>query len=84
MTSIPRDRGACSISKAPTDPPAVWQGSEIVNEAISRDPRSIAVFNRFGIDACCGGGASIADAAARDDADVAVLLAALNAMPLLP
>jgi regulator of cell morphogenesis and NO signaling len=50
-----------------------------VNEAIRRFPETIAVFNAFGIDACCGGAAPIAEAAGRDGADPARLLEALNA-----
>lgn len=49
-----------------------------VNEAIRRYPATIAVFNAFGIDACCGGAASIEEAARRDAADVEALLAALR------
>ncbi|HVS59314.1 MAG TPA: DUF542 domain-containing protein [Gemmatimonadaceae bacterium] len=49
-----------------------------VNELIARYPATIAVFNRFGIDSCCGGGAPIADAARRDGADFDALLAALR------
>lgn len=45
-----------------------------VNEAIRRWPRTVEVFNRFGIDACCGGAVPIADAAARDGADVEELM----------
>ena len=30
-----------------------------VNEGISQFPATVAVFNRFGIDACCGGWASV-------------------------
>lgn len=51
-----------------------------VNEAIRRHPETVEVFNRFGIDACCGGVASIADAAERDGADPAELLGALEAV----
>jgi len=49
-----------------------------VNELVMRYPATIAVFNRFGIDSCCGGGVPIADAARRDGADVDALLAALR------
>jgi regulator of cell morphogenesis and NO signaling len=48
-----------------------------VNEAIRLFPDTVGVFNDFGIDACCGGASSIAEAAARDGADLAELLAAL-------
>ena len=49
-----------------------------VNELVVRYPATIAVFNRFGIDSCCGGGVPLADAARRDGADVDALLAALR------
>jgi len=49
-----------------------------VNEVIRRYPASVEVFNRYGIDACCGGAASVPDAAARDGVDVDVLLAELE------
>jgi regulator of cell morphogenesis and NO signaling len=49
-----------------------------VNDAIREHPSTIAVFNQLGIDACCGGAASIDEAARRDGVDVAVLLAALR------
>ena len=49
-----------------------------VNEILARYPATIAVFNRFGIDSCCGGGVPIADAARRDGADFDVLLAELR------
>ncbi len=50
-----------------------------VNEAIRRFPASVAVFNAFGIDACCGGAAPLAQAAVRDGADPAALLQAVRA-----
>jgi iron-sulfur cluster repair protein YtfE (RIC family) len=49
-----------------------------VNEIIAQYPETIAVFNRFGIDSCCGGGVPLADAARRDGADFDALLAALQ------
>jgi len=50
-----------------------------VNEIITRFPGTIAVFNRFGIDACCGGWASVDEAAGRDGADREALIEALCA-----
>lgn len=40
-----------------------------VNETIRRFPATVEIFNRYGIDACCGGAASVAEAAVRDGAD---------------
>ena len=49
-----------------------------VNEVIRSHPVTVAVFNRFGIDSCCGGAASIHEAAVRDGAVPGALLSALN------
>jgi len=49
-----------------------------VNEVIRVYPDTVAVFNRFGIDACCGGAESVVNAALRDGADPAALLAELK------
>ena len=49
-----------------------------VNEVLRLYPGTIAVFNDFGIDACCGGAAPLDEAAARDGADLGALLAALE------
>lgn len=40
-----------------------------VNEIIRAHPATVEVFNRFGIDSCCGGAVSVVDAATRDGAD---------------
>lgn len=48
-----------------------------VNELIARRPETVAVFNAFGIDACCGGAVPVPEAALRDGADLDALLAAL-------
>jgi len=51
----------------------------IVNEVIKQYPKTIRVFNRFQIDACCGGARSIEAAATDDGADLEALLAELDA-----
>ena len=56
----------------------VVQPSSIVNETLRLYPATTAVFNEFGIDACCGGAASISEAASRDGTDPTKLLRALN------
>ncbi len=40
-----------------------------VNDAVRLWPEAVGVFNRHGIDACCGGASSIREAAVRDGAD---------------
>lgn len=49
-----------------------------VNEVMARYPATMNVFNRFGVDTCCGGGAPVREAARRDGADVPALLDALK------
>lgn len=49
-----------------------------INEIILAHPQTVAVFNRFGIDACCGGGVGLDEAATRDGADAQALRQALN------
>ena len=53
-------------------------GETVINEVIRRYPRTIAVFNRFRVDSCCGGGESIQRTASRDGVAVEALLKALN------
>ena len=50
----------------------------IINDVIKKYPPSIAVFNEFRVDSCCGGGQSIEKTAAADGVDVNALLQALN------
>ncbi|HSJ14724.1 MAG TPA: DUF542 domain-containing protein [Longimicrobiales bacterium] len=45
-----------------------------VNDAIRLVPATVEIFNRYGIDACCGGAASIRDAAERDGAPFEALM----------
>ena len=49
-----------------------------VNEMVARHPETMPVFNRFGLDTCCGGGAPIAEAARRDGVDLDELVKALG------
>ena len=51
-----------------------------MNEVIRTHPESVAVFNQLGIDACCGGDASLAEAAQRDGVELRLLLARLDAV----
>jgi regulator of cell morphogenesis and NO signaling len=50
----------------------------IINETIKKYPQSIAVFNEFRVDSCCGGGQSIERTATADGIDIEALLQALN------
>lgn len=48
-----------------------------VNDLLRESPAAAAVLNRFGIDTCCGGSLSLADAAASVGLPLPELLAAL-------
>ncbi|MBI4295961.1 MAG: DUF542 domain-containing protein [Chloroflexi bacterium] len=50
----------------------------VINDVIRRYPTTIAVFNRFRVDSCCGGGQSIDKTATADGVDIESLLKALN------
>lgn len=45
-----------------------------VNEVIRRVPASVGVFSRHGIDACCGGGLTVKEAARRHGVEPEALL----------
>jgi iron-sulfur cluster repair protein YtfE (RIC family) len=49
-----------------------------INELLLRYPTAVTVLNAHAIDTCCGGGSSIAEAAAGDGIDLDELLAALR------
>ncbi len=49
-----------------------------VNEVMKRYPATMGIFNRFGIDTCCGGNASVTEAARRDGVDLDSLLEAIR------
>ena len=55
-----------------------------INEIVDRHPETIEIFNRFGLDTCCGGGVSVAEAARRDGVDVTAVVAELRRSVLAP
>ena len=52
--------------------------TSIVNDVIRDHPSTLSVFNYFGVDACCGGNLSIAEAAENEFIDAGALVAALR------
>jgi len=49
-----------------------------INDIVARYPGTIATFNRFGMDTCCGGAVTVEEAARRDGIDAAEVIAALR------
>ena len=49
-----------------------------INEIVALHPATISVFNRFGMDTCCGGAVRVDEAARRDGVDLETLQTALN------
>ena len=49
-----------------------------VNEVIRRYPATVALFSRWGIDSCCGGGLPVGEAAQRHGVDLATVAAELE------
>jgi regulator of cell morphogenesis and NO signaling len=49
-----------------------------LNAIVERYPATLEVFQRFGLDTCCGGALTLATAAARHNLDLPTLLAALQ------
>jgi regulator of cell morphogenesis and NO signaling len=54
------------------------EGEMTINEAIRERPETVAVFNRLGLDACCGGSLPIHMAAERHGLDTEEVLRLLN------
>jgi len=63
---------ASQLARRPIDP--AWT----INELLRGEPASAPVLNAFGVDTCCGGGDTIAEAAAGAGLDAAELIAALT------
>ncbi|MCW9707311.1 iron-sulfur cluster repair di-iron protein [Fodinibius salsisoli] len=49
-----------------------------IGEIVAEDYRTAGIFKKFGMDFCCGGGRSIAEACKRKDVDMDVLLSELD------
>ncbi len=50
-----------------------------VNQVLQEYPAALPIFNQYRVDACCGGGATLAVAAAAAGVSLEELLAALEA-----
>ena len=83
LNGVVMDRVSNEVASTASTLPQVLTGEvrreSTVNDVLLRYPATVGVFNAFGIDACCGGEASIADAAQRDGANVDQLMNALVA-----
>lgn len=49
-----------------------------INEIVARFPETVPVFNRFGLDTCCGGGVRVDEAAHRHGLNAADVRSALR------
>lgn len=79
-TTCAKTRGADRVSTAAGARPAHpnLDCSLSVNAVLARYPSTGPVFNRFGLDTCCGGALSIVDAARAAEVDAETLCGALN------
>jgi len=50
----------------------------IINDVIQKYPNTLAVFKKYNVDSCCGGGFSIEKTAAMSGGDLDSLLTELN------
>ncbi|HET7623017.1 MAG TPA: DUF542 domain-containing protein [Gemmatimonadaceae bacterium] len=55
-----------------------------VGQVLERYPATAAVFNRYGIDLCCGSSVSVQEAAHRDGVDADELCSQLHEAALAP
>lgn len=53
--------------------------TETLNQIIAHHPQTLAVFQRFGLDTCCGGSLTLHDAAEHHGLDLQAVIAALRA-----
>jgi iron-sulfur cluster repair protein YtfE (RIC family) len=61
-----------------TAEPADITGDMTVNEIIQQRPQTLAVFNSYRIDSCCGGGLPLAEVAKRHRLDFIALVSELE------
>ena len=61
------------------DTPITIIAEDSLNAIIARYPQTLPVFQRFGLDTCCGGALPLHTAAQHHGLDVAELVAALRA-----
>ena len=57
-------------------------GDMTINETIRERPATVAVFDRLGLDSCCGGALRIEDAAGRHGLELGAVLSELNEVAL--
>lgn len=57
---------------------AAFTSDQILGDIVTADPSTTRILSKFGIDFCCHGQRTLADACAADGVDAAELLAALN------
>jgi len=61
--------------------PLAITADDTLNAIIARYPHTLPVFQRLGLDSCCGGALALHTAAQHHQLDLADVLAALNAAP---
>ncbi len=67
-----------SIDTVRPEPARIDPETETVNELVLRVPAALPLLAEQGIDTCCGGGLSVAEACRRHGVDVEELLARLE------
>jgi regulator of cell morphogenesis and NO signaling len=61
-----------------TDRTALVSADDSLNTIVARHPEALPVFQRFGLDTCCGGSLTLRTAAQHHDLDLDTIVAALT------